>query len=109
MQNIPITLAAEGMVLAKEIKSSDDPSSMTICGKGVKLTESLINRLQSMGIQSVTVEGHPVKMPGEATLDEMLAGLDQRFSRVETDARMMKVKAIYQRMIKKSMEGADGR
>lgn len=109
MQNIPITLAAAGMVVAKEIKSSGDPSSMTICGKGVKLTESLIERLQHMGVQSVTVEGHPVKMEGEATLDEMLVALDKRFSRVLDDPLMVKIKAMYQKQLVRSMGSPDGR
>jgi len=103
MQNIPITLAKAGMVVAKEIKTSDDPASMTICGKGIKLTDSLINRLEQMGIQSVTVEGHPVKMEGESSVEEMLAALDHRFRRVGDDPLMMKVKAIYQNHIRRSM------
>jgi hypothetical protein len=109
MQNIPITLAAAGMVVAKEIKSTDDPSSMTICGKGVALTASLIGRLQSMGVQSVTVEGHPVKMEGESTLEEMLTALDNRFSRVLDDPLMMKIKDMFRRQIFRSMGASDGR
>jgi hypothetical protein len=109
MQNIPIALVAPGMVLAKEIKSSEDPASMTICGKGVKLTESLIGRLRQMGIQSVTVEGHPVTMEGETSLDEMLAALDKRFSRVATDPLMMKIKAMYRKHIQLSMGESGGR
>jgi len=97
------------MVLAQEIKNSDDPSSMTICGKGVKLTESLISRLTQMGVQSVRVEGHPVKVAGEATLEEMLVELDKRFSRVEDDELMKKVKEIYRTQIFRSMGETDGR
>jgi hypothetical protein len=103
MQNIPISLAKAGMVVAKEIKSSDDPASMTICGKGVKLTDSLLSRLESMGIQAITVEGHPVTVEGEATVEEMLAALDQRFSRVMDDPLMVKVKDLYRRQILRSM------
>jgi len=109
MQNIPITLAAPGMVVAKEIKSSDDPSSMTICGKGVALTASLISRLQSMGVQSVTVEGHPVKMEGELSLEEMLGALDRRFARVLDDPLMAKIKDLYRRQIMRSLGVSDGR
>ena len=99
MQKIPITLAAAGMVLALEIRNSDNPSSMPICGKGVKLTESLIERLKQMGVQSVGVEGHPVKIEGEATLEQMLAALDQRFKRLESDALMMKVSLFEQKVL----------
>jgi hypothetical protein len=109
VQNIPITLAAEGMVVAKEIRSSEDPGSMTICGKGVRLTDSLIDRLRSMGIQSVTVEGHPVKAEGEATVEDMLAALDRRFSRVLDDPLMLSLKAMYRRQILRAMGETDGR
>jgi len=109
MQKIPITLAKAGMVLAKEIKGSEDPASMTICGKGVKLTESLIDRLRQMGIQTVSVEGHPVAMPGEASLGEMLVALDRRFNHVANDPLMMKVKELYRKHIIRSMGEPSGR
>jgi len=109
MQKIPITLAAPGMVLAKDVKNSDDPSSMTLCGKGVTLTESLIGRLRQKDIQSVTVEGHPVHEEGEATLEEMLAALDLRFSRVADDELMKKIKALYRDQIQRSMGETGGR
>jgi len=109
MQNIPISLATPGMVLAKEIKSSDDPASMTLCGKDVTLTESLIERLQRMGIQSVTVEGHPVTVEGEATLEQMLSALDSRFLRVEGDSLMMRVKEMFRKQILRSMGEPGGR
>lgn len=97
------------MVIAKDIKNSDDPSSMTICGKGVILTEPLIDRLQQKGVQSITVEGHPVHEEGEATLEQMLAALDVRFSRVADDPLMMKIKAVYRDLIIRSMGDSDGR
>jgi len=109
MQNIPISLAVPGMILAKEIKNSDDPSSMTICGKEVTLTESLIERLQRMGIQSVTVEGHPVNIEGETTLEQMLSALESRFSRVGGDPLMMRVKEMYRKQILRSMGEPGGR
>ncbi len=109
MQKIPISLATNGMVLAKEIKSSDDPSSMTICGKGVRLTESLIDRLRQMGIQTMTVEGHPVAVAGDASLEEMLAALDKRFIRVANDPLMTKIKELYRKQIERSMGESGGR
>ena len=109
MQNIPITLAAAGMVVAKEIKSSDDPSSMTICGKGIKLSESLIDRLRQMGIQSITVEGRPVKMDGETSVEDMLAALEKRFGRVSDDPLMMKIKEMYRNHILRSMGAPNGK
>jgi len=109
MQNIPISLAAPGMVVAMEIRNSEDSGSMTICGKGVKLSESLIERLRRMGIQSVTVEGHPVTVDGETSLEEMLDALDKRFNRVANDPLMMKVREIYRKHIRQSMGDACGR
>jgi len=92
-----------------EVKSSDDPAAMTICGKGVKLTASLIDRLRQMQIQSLTVEGHPVKMEGESSVEEMLIALDQRFSRVANDPLMMQVKELYRKHIQRSMGEPSGR
>lgn len=109
MQNIPITLAAPGMVLAQEVRNNNKPSNMLICGKGVELTESLLDRLKKMGIQSVSVEGHPVMVEGEMTVQEMLASLDMRFSRVNNDVLMMKVKELYKKQLLRSMGEADGR
>jgi hypothetical protein len=109
MQTISISLAASGMVLAGEIRSSHEPNARVLCGKGVTLTESLINRLRQMGIESVSVEGHPVKMEGEQTVGDMLAALDERFSRVAHDPLMMRIKEIYKRQILRSMgEDANG-
>lgn len=91
------------MVLAREIRSSNEPNARILCGKGVMLTESLISRLRQMGVESVNVEGHPVRMEGEQTVEDMLAALDQRFSRVAQDPAMMKIKEIYRRQILRSM------
>jgi len=74
-----------------------------LCGKGVRLTDSLISRLHQLGIESVVVEGHPVKMEGEVTLEQMLEALDRRFSRWTDDPLMMKVKQIYRKRLMESM------
>jgi hypothetical protein len=103
MQNIPISLAAAGMVIAREIKVAGDATGRVLCGKGVRLTDSLISRLRQLGIESVVVEGHPVKMEGEVTLEQMLEALDRRFSRLTNDPLMMKVKKIYRKRLIESM------
>jgi len=108
VQNIPISLAAAGMVLAKEIKADDNPARPPICGKGVTLTDSLLSRLTSMGIQSVIVEGHPVRIEGEKTLEETLNILDKRFAKVSDDPLMQKLREIYRKQIIRSMGEADG-
>lgn len=109
VQNIPISLAAAGMVLAKEIRPDDNPASSPLCGKGVTLSDSLISRLTSMGIQSVFVEGHPVMLEGEKTVEETLASLDKRFAKVSEDPLMQKLREIYQRQIIRSMANTDGK
>lgn len=99
MQRIPISLATPGMVVARPIPNADDPGGMPLCGPGLTLTESLIERLRDRGVQALTVEGHPVTFEGEPTLDEQLAALDRRFRRVEEDSLMKKIKELYRRQI----------
>jgi len=109
MQRIPIYQSKPGMVLAKEVRKEDDEISPPICGKGIVLTESLLSRLERMGIQALSVEGHPVKMEGDKPVEELLAALDKRFSKVMDDPLMIKLKDIYKENIIKSMEGQDAR
>lgn len=97
MQTIPFHYAASGMVLAREIKNPENPDGPPVCGKGVALTDALIERLRAKGVQSLTVEGRPVKMDGDKTLDEELAAIDRRFRRVEGDARMLRLREILRR------------
>jgi hypothetical protein len=108
MQNIPIALAAAEMVLAKEIRRPDNPSGPPICGKGVILSLPLIMRLRDMGVQTVTVEGHPVVMPGDKPLEEQLEQLDRRFRKVMNDPLMVKLKEIYRDQIIRAMGVHDG-
>jgi hypothetical protein len=101
MQKIPLSLAQPGMALAKDVVRAENPNGPPICGKGVELTETLIERLRNMGIQSVTVDGHPVRMEGDKTLDELLEDLDRRFRRVAGDPLSDALKEIYRnRMIR---------
>jgi len=103
MQIIPIALAASGMVVGREVRSSGDATGRVLCGKGVTLTDSLIHRLCQLGIESIPVEGHPVKMEGEESVEDMLRALDNRFCRVEGDPLMMRVKEMCRKRIRKSM------
>jgi len=104
MQKIPMALVLPGMILAQDIKNIDNPDGPPLCGKGVQLTEALIERLHRMDIQSITVEGHPVKMEGEKSLEEELAVLDKRFKKVADDPLMKKLKDMYRAQIIKARE-----
>jgi len=77
------------MILAKEILN---PDGMVLCGAGTALSESLIERLTSMDVVDVTVEGHPVNVEGEKTLREELEEVDLRFKRVEDILPLMFLK-----------------
>jgi hypothetical protein len=103
MQRIPISLAKAGMVLAKELVRPENPNGPAICGKGMELTDSLLERLRNMDIQSITVQGHPVWMEGDKTLDDLLRELDQRFSRVAQDQLTGRLKDIYRKYLISSM------
>ncbi len=82
MQRLPIKLATAGMKLAKEAST---PEGQVLCGPGTMLTETLLLRLAKAGIHTVTVEGHPVRMPGEKSLNQRLNELHERFTRVKED------------------------
>ncbi|AJE02877.1 hypothetical protein [Geobacter pickeringii] len=105
MQTIPIALAEPDMVLARPVTRVDAPQGPPICGKGTVLTVSLIERLRNQGIRMLTVEGRPVAMEGEKSLDELLAELDRRFSKVETVPLMQRLKGMYRTLIIRSMGG----
>ena len=79
MQQILGVQAKEGMVLAKDVMT---PEGRVLCGKGTTLTTSLLDRLEKMDIVHVTVEGHPVEIPGEKTLKQELEAVEARFADV---------------------------
>ncbi len=103
MQKIPIVLAESGMVLARDIVRGDNPGGPPICGKGTELTDSLIERLKRMGVSKIAVQGHPVWMEGDKTLDEVLADLDKRFAKVADDPLTGKLKDIYRTHLVKAL------
>jgi hypothetical protein len=104
MQKIPIVLAEAEMVLARDIFRDDNAGGPPICGKGVTLTESLIERLKRMGVQMIVVEGHPVRMNGDKNPEDILKALDFRFKKVEDDPLTGKLKKIYHEYLAKSFD-----
>ena len=103
MQKIPLYLATEGMVLAKEVIRNDSSSSIPVCGRDIVLTNELIRRFDHMDVKSIYVQGHPVKQEGDLTPESMLERLDRRFEKVRTDPLMSKVYDIYAAYLKRTM------
>lgn len=93
MQKIPISLAAPGMVLAKAILREN---GQVLVGEGTELSESLVNRLGSMKVDAITVQGHPVNMEGVGggtSFATRIERLDHLFRKHQADPWMNKVKA----------------
>lgn len=106
MQCIPISLALPEMVVARPVQNPSNPDGFPLCGPGTVLSASLIERLAERGVGSVTVVGHPVSVPGEPTLEELLSALEQRFEGTASDHRMQWLKGLYrERLIRSREEG----
>jgi len=91
VQRIPIKLAKAGMVLAKDAVT---PEGQVLCGAGTSLSEELIARLKRQGVLVISVQGHPVRLPGEMVLSEKLKELDRRFSKVKDDPVLRALKHL---------------
>lgn len=97
MQQILSAQAKEGMVLAKDVMTSE---GRVLCGKGTPLTAGLLDRLEKMDIMHVTVDGHPVEVPGERTLKQELEAAEERFSHVTKIPPLMYLKKrIMQKLV----------
>ncbi|MCB2181403.1 MAG: hypothetical protein KQH63_05225 [Desulfobulbaceae bacterium] len=80
MQQILSLQAAEGMVLAKDVET---PDGRILCGKGTPLTQMIIDRILKMEVSHITVEGHPVAVEGEKSLEQELRDIEKRFGKVK--------------------------
>jgi hypothetical protein len=109
MQKIPLILAKEGMVLARDVFRGDSPTGMPVCGKDTVLTDALITRLDHMDIQSVSVQGHPIWEEGELSYDDLQRELDQRFEKTMEEPLNAILYDIHKAHLIKSMEGEGGR
>lgn len=87
MQKIPLSLAKPGMKLAKPITKSN---GMPIIASGVELSESLIARLDGMGIDKIHVVGDAVA--ASQSPSERVTRLDHLFRRLEAEPYQMQVK-----------------
>ena len=90
------------MVLEKPVMRPDKPEGLAVFGKGIKLTAAGIERLKQIGVQAITVEGHPVIIEGEETLEQVLANMAHRFRQVRDNPEMMQLLDLYQTQIKRN-------
>lgn len=109
MQKIPLMLAQSGMVIARDVFRNDSPVGMPVCGRDNVLTDSLIARLEHLGVTTVYVEGHPIWEDGDRSLDNVLRDLDHRFEKVRQDPLTAKLHEIYTDFLKRSMGDDSGR
>ncbi len=79
------------MKLAREAVT---PEGQVLCGAGVELGEDLLLRLAKQGVVVLTVEGHPVQMPGEKKLSERVRDLDARFAHVRGNPVLKALKTM---------------
>ncbi|WP_029893343.1 hypothetical protein, partial [Desulfohalovibrio reitneri] len=109
MQKIPLNLAKPGMKLGKPVLRDNN---LVVVAQGTELSDSLLMRLENMGIERITVEGNPVDMGGAAgdtAASKRLERLDHLFRGHEGDKWMNQVKKFltnYFRM-KAAAEAAD--
>jgi hypothetical protein len=104
MQTIPITLAEPGMTLDQAVMHPNKPDGMPVFGAGKELTGPVIERLKKLGIQSITVSGHPLQLPGDETLEQALSKLDTRFGAVNNDPYMMKIHDLFAEQIRRKYQ-----
>jgi hypothetical protein len=99
MRSITIDLLAEGMAVAKPVMQD---SGRVLLTSGVLLTRGLVERLRSLGVQHVWVEGEG---PGEGGLSEEAARelervLEERFVDVSRDPLMRQIREIVQKRLR---------
>lgn len=109
MQKIPLLHAKAEMTLARDIFRGNSPIGFPLCGKGTELTDALIARFESMEVQSIYVEGHPVREEGERSIDDLLHDLDGRFSKTLQNPLNCMLYDIYKAYLAKLMEGGNDR
>jgi hypothetical protein len=95
MQRLPLSYIRPGMKTFEEVV---DAQGRVLCGKGVELTEPMLQKFQELGVSYITVEGAPVKLPWEKTLEEELELLEKRFSGVK-DEFLLHVKEVLKEVL----------
>ncbi len=98
MQRLPISYIKPGMRTYEEVV---DSQGRVLCGKGVELTEEMLKRFQELGVSYITVEGTPVKLPWEKTLEEELELLEERFRDTKNDFALQVKEVIKELLMEK--------
>jgi len=93
-------MAGAGMVLEKPVLRNN---GQVLVGSGTELTESLLDRLEKMEVEWLTVQGNPVNMEGMGTssYQDRIKALDKIFRQHKQDPWMMKMKKFLQGYFKR--------
>lgn len=100
MQRLPLSYIKPGMKTYEEVI---DANGRVLCGKGIKLTEDHIKRFEEFGVNFVTVEGNPVKLPWEKSLEEELKELEERFKGI-TDKNLLEIKKLLKEFLEEKYQ-----
>lgn len=95
MQRLPLSYIRPGMRTYEEVI---DANGRVLCGRGVELTEEHIKRFEDFGVSFVTVEGKPIELPWEKTLEEELKDLEERFEGIR-DENLLEIKRIFKEFL----------
>jgi len=94
MQKLPLDLARPGMVLAKPVTR---PDGIAVAAAGSEISQSLIDRLDTLGVTHLVVEGHPVKLGGplgSTSFDKRLERLEFLFRKHGNNAWMAQIRRL---------------
>lgn len=105
MQKISLERATAGMKLAKIVKNK---RGMPLCIAGTELNEDIILRLSNAGVTGITVKGNPLGEDADIKpLSQLIDELNTRFSPVEKDPLMKKIKGLFLKCINERFEESE--
>jgi hypothetical protein len=104
MQKVQLSLAAPGIKLAKPVTNK---KGMVLYGVGTVLTKEIIALLSDIGVEQITVEGHPLDTGDTGkSLSQHIDDLHSRFRYVQGDPLMSKIKGLLLERLRERAEGA---
>jgi hypothetical protein len=95
-QRILITQAAAGMILSRPVAM---PNKVSLCARGMELSDAVITRLMSRGIKRIWVRGQPLPRPGHDAYLETIRKLRERFSRVHHVPIMVSLQQLVEKVL----------